>query len=61
MMELTIEKKIKNITYDESKINPKLIEALVIYHNLIKEGIMKPRENQLNKSGYPKHVLNINK
>ncbi len=37
-----------------------LIEALELYHKWIKEGVIKPRENQLIKSGQPYTVVPIN-
>lgn len=39
--------------------NP-LVEALEIYHSLINENVIQPRENQLNKSGLVPKIIHFN-
>lgn len=39
--------------------NP-LVEALEIYHSLIDENVIQPRENQLNKSGLVPKIIHFN-
>ena len=45
---------------DEKFLQPSLIEALDVYHALIEKNIIKPRENQLNKSGVMPQTVHFN-
>lgn len=46
---------------DEKYLRPQLIEALKMYHTLIQNDVIKPRENQLNSSGTIPEIIHFNK
>ncbi len=37
-----------------------LIEALEMYHSLIEQDVIQPRENQLNRSGITPQIIHFN-
>lgn len=45
---------------DSKYFQKPLIEALDLYHNLIKENVISPRENQLNHSGVMPNIVQFN-
>lgn len=45
---------------DDKFFDPKLIDALTIYHSLIQEKKIEPRENQLNTSGLSPKIIHFN-
>ena len=45
---------------DKKYNDPQLIEALSIYHSLIDNNVIKPRENQLNRSGSLPEMVKFN-
>ncbi len=45
---------------DEQYYQNSLIEALDIYHSLIEKNVIRPRENQLNKSGLIPQIVHFN-
>lgn len=47
-----------NIEVDEQYYS--LVEALKMYHTLIENNIIQPRENQLNKSGTIPQIVHFN-
>ena len=53
---------IKNLDMkiDDKYKNESLNNALELYHKLVNNGIMKPRENQLNRSGTMPKVIRFN-
>ncbi len=48
-MKMVDEIKDLNMFVDKKYNDPYLIEALDLYHYMVKNNIIKPRENQLNK------------
>ena len=49
-----------SMTVDKNFYDSKLIEALNMYHSLIRENIIEPRENQLNTSGVMPKIVHFN-
>ena len=49
-----------NMEVDTKYYQTSLIEALEMYHKMIEENIMQPRENQLNKSGIFPQMIHFN-
>ena len=45
---------------DDKFFDPKLIDALTLYHSLIQEKKIIPRENQLNTSGSTPKIIPFN-
>lgn len=45
---------------DEEYYQSSLVEALEIYHSLVENNIIKPRGNQLNKSGLVPQIVHFN-
>ncbi len=45
---------------DDKFFDPKLIDALTLYHSLIQEKKIIPRENQLNTSGSTQKIIHFN-
>lgn len=49
-----------NMEVDEQDYQNSLVEALEIYHSLIEANVIRPRENQLNKSGLVPRIVHFN-
>lgn len=45
---------------DEKYKKPELIQALKEYHLLLEKNLIKPRENQLNRSGVMPNIVRFN-
>lgn len=45
---------------DKQYCENSLVEALEMYHSLIENNVMQPRENQLNKSGLIPQIVHFN-
>lgn len=59
---MNIVDKIQSLTMetDEKYNRNSLSEALEMYHSLINNNIIRPRENQLNKSGLIPQIVKFN-
>ena len=49
-----------NMEVDKRYDQDYLVEALKIYHSLIENNVIQPRENQLNKSGLVPQIVHFN-
>lgn len=49
-----------NMEVDKQYYQNSLVEALEIYHSLIENNVIQPRENQLNKSGVIPQIVHFN-
>ena len=59
---MSIVDKIKSLDMEVDKKygQGSLIEALEIYHSLVEKNIIRPRENQLNRSGMAPQIIHFN-
>lgn len=52
--------KIQSLNIEVDEQYNSLVEALKMYHSLIENNVIQPRENQLNKSGMIPQIVHFN-
>lgn len=52
--------KIQSLNIEVDEQSNSLIEALDMYHSLVDNNVIQPRENQLNKSGMVPQIVHFN-
>ncbi|MCI8634707.1 MAG: hypothetical protein HFJ05_03780 [Eubacterium sp.] len=57
---MSIVDKIQSLNIEVDEQSDSLIEALDMYHSLIDNNVIQPRENQLNKSGMIPQIVHFN-
>lgn len=57
---MSIVDKIQSLNMEADEQYCSLAEALKMYHSLIENNVMQPRENQLNKSGMIPQIVHFN-
>ena len=57
---MSIVDKIQSLNMEVDEQSDSLIEALDMYHSLIDNNVIQPRENQLNKSGMIPQIVHFN-
>lgn len=59
-MSIVDEIKLLDIEVDKQYYENSLVGALELYHSMIENGVIQPRENQLNKSGFMPSIVHFN-
>ncbi len=57
---MSIVEKIQSLNMEADEQYDSLVEALRMYHSLIENNIIQPRENQLNRSGILPQIVHFN-
>lgn len=57
---MSIVDKIQSLNMEVDEQYDSLVEALRMYHSLIENNVIQPRENQLNRSGILPHIVHFN-
>ncbi|MCM1123659.1 MAG: hypothetical protein NC416_13840 [Eubacterium sp.] len=57
---MSIVDQIQSLNMEMDEQNCALIEALKMYHSLVENNVIQPRENQLNKSGIIPQMVHFN-
>ena len=57
---MSIVDKIQSLNLEVDEQYYSLVEALKMYHSLIENNVIQPRENQLNKSGMIPQIVHFN-
>lgn len=57
---MSIVDKIQSLNMKVDEQYNSLVEALRMYHSLIENNVIQPRENQLNRSGILPHIVHFN-
>ena len=57
---MSIVDKIQSLNIEVDEQSDSLLEALDMYHSLIENNVIQPRENQLNKSGIIPQIVHFN-
>ncbi len=57
---MSIVDKIQSLNIEVDEQSDSLLEALDMYHSLIDNNVIQPRENQLNKSGIIPQIVHFN-
>lgn len=57
---MSIVDKIQSLSIEADEQYYSLVEALKMYHSLIEDNVIQPRENQLNKSGVIPQIVHFN-
>lgn len=57
---MSIVDKIQSLNMEVNEQNCSLVEALRMYHSLIENNVIQPRENQLNRSGILPQIVHFN-
>ncbi len=57
---MSIVDKIQSLNMEADEQYDSLVEALRMYHSLIENNIIQPRENQLNRSGILPQIVHFN-
>ena len=57
---MSIVDKIQSLNMEVDEQYDSLVEALRMYHSLIENNVIQPRENQLNRSGILPQIVQFN-